>query len=113
MYSQLVCFVEENDRNLLFWTFLLPLVTGLALWGVGAHAWLLRWRMLPPFAFVGGLGPSLGLGSPPERFRLSVIPVVLEGVILDMSHIRMYVLIVKWLEVPILEKGTLGTEEST
>jgi len=34
---------------------------------------------------------------------------MLELMIFDMGHVRMYVLIVKGLEVPILEKGTLET----
>jgi len=103
--------VEENDWNLLFGTLPACLVIVLALWSIGGCAWLPRLR-LSPFTLVGGLFPSLGSDSPPERFRSSDTLVMLELVIFDMGHIRMHVLIVKGLEVPILEKGTLGTEGS-
>ena len=103
--------VKENDWNLLLRTFLLRLVTGLALWSIGGRAWLPRWRMLPLFALVSDLCPFLGSDFPPERFRSSETPVILGLVIFDMGRIRMYVLIVKGLKVPIFEKGTLGTRE--
>lgn len=102
--------VKENDWNLLLGTFLLASVTGLANW-IGACAWLPRRRLLPRFALVG-LGSPLGFDSPPERLRSSVTPVRLGLVVFNMGRIRLYLLVVKRLKVPILEKGTLGTEES-
>ena len=35
---------------------------------------------------------------------------LLGSMVLNVGRIGPYILIVKWFEVPILEKGTLGTE---
>ena len=100
-------FVKENDWNLFLGSFPLLLVTGSALRSVGARALLLQWRILP---FLPLVGSFLGPDSPPEGFRLKVGLRVLGQMVLNVGCIRPYVLIVKGLEVPVLEEGTLGTE---
>ena len=68
--------------------------------------------MLPLLPFFGDFGSSLGPDSPPEGLRSNVVFRVMWRMLLDVGRVGPCVLIVKGLEVPILEKGTLGTEGS-
>ncbi len=114
IYSQLVSLIKENNWNFFLGTFLLFPVTRSTPRAAGARALSLRWCVLPFLPLVGGFDASLGLDSPPEGFRPNVVLFASGRVVLDVNvgGIGSYVLIVERLKVPILEKGTLGTEGS-
>ena len=101
--------VEENYRDSLLGTLFLALVTGLAPWGTGADGLFLQWCEIPPLPLVSGFGSIVGLDSPPERFRWGEVLVALCCVTVNVGQFGVQVLIIKGLEVPVLEKGTLGT----
>ena len=114
IHSQLVSLVKENDWNFFLRMFVLFLVTRSAARDVGARALFLRRCVFPFLPLVGGFDASLGLDSPPEGFRPNIVLLASGRMVVDVNvgGIGSYVLIVERLEVPVLEKGTLGTEGS-